>query len=71
MRSVTALAPTATVAEIAAKSMLIAADEPPLSDLFGASVAALASANGHVELLTSVASDNDGIEPLTSIWRAT
>jgi thiamine biosynthesis lipoprotein len=69
-RSVTALAPTATAAEIAAKAVLIAANAPPLVDLFGASVTALLSANGHVDLLTHAASENDGMAPLTSVWRA-
>jgi hypothetical protein len=67
---VTALAPTATAAEIAAKAVLIAANAPPLVDLFGASVTALLSANGHVDLLTHAASENDGMAPLTSVWRA-
>ena len=57
-------------AEIAAKAVLIAANEPPVVDLFGASVAALLSAHGHVDLLTHAASDNDGIATLTSVWRA-
>jgi thiamine biosynthesis lipoprotein len=70
MRSVTALAPTATAAEISTKAVLIAAAEPPIVDLFGASAVALTTENSRVDLLTSTASDNYGIAPLTSIGRA-
>lgn len=51
LRSVTAIAESVTVAEVAAKAVLLAAATPPVPDLFGASAAVLIAPNGHIELL--------------------
>ena len=49
--SVMALAETLAVAEVAAKAVLLAAANPPIPELFGASAAIVNSHDRHVELL--------------------
>ena len=65
-----ALAATATAAEIAAKAVLIAAFEPPISDLFGASVVALTAADGRVDLLQRTTGNSNDFARLAAAGRA-
>lgn len=70
LHSVTALAESAMAAEVAAKAVLLAAATPPITDLFGASAAALIAADGHVELLQQPRGTDHGIDHLTAAGRA-
>ena len=69
-RNATALAATATAAEIAAKAVLIAASEPSISDLFGASVVALTAADGRVDLLQRTTGNSNDFARLAAAGRA-
>ena len=62
VRSVTALAATVTVAEVAAKAVLLAAAAPPVTDLFDASAVLLLAEDGRMELLHASRGIDDDIE---------
>jgi thiamine biosynthesis lipoprotein len=68
--SVTALAESATTAEVAAKAILIAATTPPITELFGASAAVLVTAHGHVELLQKTRGTDHDIDDHPETGRA-
>jgi thiamine biosynthesis lipoprotein len=70
IRGATAFAPALTAAEIATKALMIAATEPPIVDLFGASAAVLAYLDGRVDILAERTRDGGAAPLLTSTYRA-
>lgn len=68
--SVTALAATVASAEVAAKAVLLGAASPPITELYGASVAVLIAENGHVEIVQQTRGSDHGIDEFTTDGRA-